>query len=164
MYWDIVKARQKHEWLDYAGPKPWQKIPVYASRSGTIREISDWWWFGVHIYIVNEETTHEIVYWHLDDVYVKQWEKVEKYQKIGMMWSSWNSTAVHLHFWLRPLWQFWIDPTPYITDWEAEDQSIYLARQALKWNWDLYNYINDEEFRKILKNTNNEIRSKFWIV
>lgn len=113
MYWDIVKWRPYHMWLDYAWPKAWQSIPVYASHDWIAKVLSDKNWFGN--YVVVEWVGYSTYYAHLDSISVKSWDPIIVNEQIGMMWSSWNSTAVHLHFGLKVNWSR-VDPTPYITD------------------------------------------------
>ncbi len=122
MYWEIVKWWNKHEGLDYAGPNPWDKIDIYAAHTGIVQVLNDPKWFGMYIIIDGWEFT--TYYAHLWSTSVKSWETVVLNQKIWTMWTSGNSTAVHLHFGLRSKdrskwYQWWLDPTPYISDWEA---------------------------------------------
>lgn len=114
MYWDIVKWRPYHMWLDYAGPVAWQSVPVYSCHKWTVMVLNDANWFGK--YIVIEDDWYSTYYAHLASVSVKSWDYVKANTQVGMMWSSWNSTAVHLHFWLKINWER-VDPTSYIVDW-----------------------------------------------
>lgn len=113
MYWDIVKWWAKHEGIDYAWPNPWDSIPAYSSHKWVVRVLNDKSWFGN--YVVIDEVWYSTYYAHLASVNVKSWEFVKANTQLGIMWSSGNSTAVHLHFGLKINWER-VDPTPYIID------------------------------------------------
>lgn len=117
MYGEIVKGWGKHEWLDYAGAIPWQKIPIYASHPWTAKVLIDKWWFGN--YVVIEADGYSTYYAHLDSVRVKSWDRVMLNQQIGIMGTTGNSTGVHLHFGLKVNGKR-TDPTPYIRDWDKQ--------------------------------------------
>ena len=113
MYWEIVKWRNKHEGLDYASETPWKKIPCYSSVDWTVTKtwFSSWW--GNYVYI--EFDWYELIYAHLDKITCKEWT-IKYFDEVWIIWNTWNSTWVHLHYWLRKVWWVRIDPTQYITE------------------------------------------------
>jgi len=116
MYKDIV-WRPYHLWLDYAGPKSWDKIPVYAAHMWIARVYKTDSWFGNYVTITSRinGVEHITYYGHLDSITAATGEFVTQNQQIGIMGTSGNSTAVHLHFGLKIEGKR-SDPTPYITD------------------------------------------------
>ncbi len=112
MYKQVVWRGWGHQWLDYAWPRPWQSIPVYSSHSWIVKVLNDKNWFGNCVVI--EWNGYSTYYAHLANVYVKWWDMINASKQIWMMWSTGNSTAVHLHFWLKINWKR-SDPTSYIT-------------------------------------------------
>lgn len=136
-YWGIVKARPYHLWIDYSWPKPWDKVDVYSWHDWVV---SDAWydsWRGNYVRI--QQWEYETIYAHLDSIDVVTWEAVKAKQKLWVMWTTGNSTWVHLHLWLKQNWE-WIDPTPFIKDWEVSvypDESDILVEKWI-WNWKLW--------------------------
>lgn len=143
--------RPYHLWLDYAWPKPWQKVWVYASHPWIVRVLYDENWFGN--YVVLDWWDYETYYAHLHTVDTFDWAKINTHNIIGIMWTTGNSSGVHLHFGLRLKdrskgWKWWIDPTPYIKDWDystsivatTDDPDIQALidagiRNGLEWEW-----------------------------
>lgn len=145
MYGDIVKWWNKHEGIDYAWPQPWMKIPCYSSVEGLVSKA--WYdkWRGNHVYV--QFYGYEIIYAHLDSITCKLWP-INALEQIGVIGTTWNSTWVHLHYWLRPIWWEWIDPTPYITDWDNNETIDPEYQEAIDLgitNWDRPNDIATRE-------------------
>jgi len=132
MYWDIVKWWNKHEGIDYAWPNPWDSIPVYASHNWVVRVLNDKNWFGN--YVVIDANWYSTYYAHLASVSVKSWDYVQLNTQIGMMGSTGNSTAVHLHFWLKINGDR-ADPTSYIVNWDYSKGTVDPDIQALIDDW-----------------------------
>lgn len=123
-----------HLWLDYAWPKPWDKSKVYASHDWIVSVLSDPKWFGNYVTI--DWWEYVTYYAHLSAISVKSWDKVMLNQEIWTMWNTWNSSAVHLHFWLRmkdrsAWYKWWVDPTQYITNWLVQEE-LPLVKE---WVW-----------------------------
>jgi hypothetical protein len=116
-YGEIIRSWKKHEWLDYAWPRPWQKIACYSCFSWEVTYAGWKKWFGYCVYVSNGE--YETVHAHLTSYTVKTWDQVRAMQKLGIIGNSWSWTGVHLHLGLRPLWKWRIDPTPYICEWDS---------------------------------------------
>lgn len=136
MYWDIVKWRPYHMWLDYAGSVAWQSVPVYSCHKWTVMVLNDANWFGK--YIVIEDDWYSTYYAHLASVSVKSWDYVKANTQVGMMWSSGNSTAVHLHLGLKVNWQ-WVDPTTYIVDRieEPKERQVLVEQWIFSWEFSI---------------------------
>jgi len=118
-----------HMGLDYAWPYSGNIIPCYSAHDWTVVFAGTDGGWGNHIKIQHSDgfVTN---YAHLSEIRVKKWEKVKAMQEIGLIWTSGNSTAVHLHFGLMPpkpnlknWFKGYIDPTPYITDWKESVQT-----------------------------------------
>lgn len=150
MYWEIVKWWTKHEGIDYAWPNPWDSIPVYSSHKWVVRALNDKNWFGN--YVVIDEVWYSTYYAHLASVSVKSWEFVKANTQLGMMWSSGNSTAVHLHFGLKINWER-VDPTPYIINWDYSPSvpTIDPDIQALI-DWWIFNWNYEPmDYKRLIK-------------
>ena len=97
--------------------------------------------FGLHIKIRDGEK--ECVLAHLSEVYITDGQQVYLGQKLGLMGSTGDSSAKHLHFGLRftdnkgTLWsrsvlnydngyKGYIDPTEYITCWKGSLNKLTL--------------------------------------
>lgn len=118
-YGEIVKARKKHEGLDYAWPNPWDIVGIYASHDGKVVQSGYTSGRGHYIVVRTHDEKYETIYAHLSERWVEDFSTVTAKQQIGMMWTSGTSTAVHLHFGLRPTGGRWVDPTQYIEDWNV---------------------------------------------
>lgn len=121
-----------HMGIDYAGPKPWDLVPIYAAHDGVVDLAGVETGWGNHIRLRTADGGFQTNYAHLSDIYVKKWEKVKAMQKIGMMGNTGTGTGAHLHFGLRPVkfdlkngFKWYVDPTSMIVDWEevSEDQT-----------------------------------------
>jgi len=80
--------------------------PIYSISTWLVVEIkySNKWFgnFVVVLYQVDGKY-YEVFYAHLYKVLVKPGQIVGKWQKIALMWNSWNSTTPHLHFQINKL-------------------------------------------------------------
>lgn len=116
MYGEIVRWWKHHEWLDYAGPRPWVSVGIYSSTEGKVihagRKGARW------NCIVIEYNNHHFYYAHLRSVAVSVGQLVSPMEHIGEMGTTGNSTGVHLHFGVKKVGWWWIDPTPYVCNWE----------------------------------------------
>lgn len=138
-YWWIVKARDSHKGLDYAWPNPWDKITCYSWTDWVVHDA--WYdsWRGNRVYI--RDDTYEYIYAHLDSIDVVNWQLISAKEKIGIIWTTWNSTGIHLHFGMRPIGWDWIDPTSYITNWNewSTDPTQVIAKECSSTIEDLVN-------------------------
>lgn len=134
-----------HMWLDYAGPQPWDKVPVFSAEKWVIK--TTWYdklWFGN--YIVIDWDSWQTFYAHLDRIDVKEWQIVNHNTQIGIMGTTWHSTWVHLHFGWKPketprkVYRDRWDPTPFISDWEEDQFSneVAILKEMWFWNGDLW--------------------------
>lgn len=123
-FWERPKFYKKfwidgHNGIDFASDTPWQKVRCKAIANWVISKVKySNSGYGNEVRIRNDSI--EIIYAHLDSIDVKQWESVTVGQKIGIIGTTWNSSWVHLHLWVRKLknwivqdynnWYFgWID-------------------------------------------------------
>lgn len=138
VYWPM--GFKGHMWLDYAWPKPWDKVPVYCATDWIATIGRDPKGYGNFVKVQYENYT--ILYWHLDKVTIKN-GIVEAMQEIWIMGTTWFSSWVHLHFEIKDPMQMnnWykgrIDPAPYITNREEPQKVIDQDIQALidEWIW-----------------------------
>ena len=126
VYWPM--GFKGHMGIDYAGKNPGDIIPIYSATDGvcTIVDSGDKG-YGKHIKVdtVIDWRKYTLLYGHLSDICVKNWETVKPMQKIGMMGTTWFSNGVHLHFEIKDetlinngyKWRF--DPIGYITNWDS---------------------------------------------
>lgn len=78
--------------------------PLYSIGEG---EVYSAWWNSAYgnlvriKYVYNWEIVYAI-YWHMDSISVKAWDKVIKWQKVWTVWNSWNTSWwlwwYHVHF------------------------------------------------------------------
>lgn len=128
--------RPYHLGLDYADAEPWVMQVVYAAHPWVVSVLSDPEWFGN--YVTVDWWWYVTYYAHLSGISVKSWQVVNANDKLWTSWSTGNSTAVHLHFWLRSKnrsegrkWR--LDPTPYITN--RDSQIIEPLPLVAEWVW-----------------------------
>lgn len=154
MYKDVV-WRPYHLGIDYAWPNSGDSIPIYAAHTGIARLVEDP--TGFWHYIVIDGWDFETYYGHLKSWLITNWQQVKANQEIGLMGSSGNSTAVHLHFGLRLKDRAQgrkgrIDPSKYIAEWN--------------WNTEPLKDPNEERFKTLTANDvaalNNLIDKKAW--
>lgn len=156
-YWDIVKSRPYHLGLDYASWTPWQKIPCYSSIEGLVSKT--WYdkWRGNYVYV--QFDTYEIIYAHLDSITCKLWH-IKALEQVGVIGTTWNSTWVHLHFWLRSIWWERIDPTEYITN-RPDKQMTDNMKKLFELNSTVRNETDDTKLQTLVNNVNNHFRSEY---
>ncbi|MCR8843929.1 M23 family metallopeptidase [Paenibacillus sp. SC116] len=118
--WDNVsspyrsKHRPNHAGIDIAAPKGTE---VYAAWNGTVVRSRNSQSAGLHINILHTDG-YMTRYMHLSKLHVKEGEKVQQGQLIGLVGSTGQSTGNHLHFEIRRNastsdWGKDEDPTPY---------------------------------------------------
>jgi len=95
-----------HNWIDLAFPISWTKWPLYSPvKWKVVVRAEDPRWFGKYIKIETDENelweVYEITMAHLDSFNIKVWDRVWPNKKIWIMWTTWFSTGVHLHLWVR---------------------------------------------------------------
>jgi len=82
------------------------------------------------------------------------------------MWTSGNSTAVHLHFGLKINWER-VDPTPYIINWDyspsvvasADDPDIQALLTGWIFNWN-YEPMDYKRLIKMMWKLYNKVKPK----
>ena len=157
-----------HMGIDYWGPRPWMKIPVYATQSGTARIIKSRRWYGNHIklYFTQNGKNYRCTYGHLSSFNVVDNQEVIAWQQIWVMWNSWLSTAVHLHFDIVECdkrwrvisnwaWKWFFDPAPHIEDRTeikpiVTKEEIEFMRTKRKVLGEVYDRIDHKELRDAL--------------
>lgn len=75
--------------------------PVYSISTWLVVETKYsriWFWNYIGILYQINWKYYEVFYAHLSKILVKVWNIVWKWEKIWLIWSSWKSTAPHLHF------------------------------------------------------------------
>lgn len=95
-----------HNWIDLAFPIAGTKWPLYSPVKWKVTVRTDdkvWYWKYIRIETDPELdwSSLEITMAHLDSFNVKVWDRVTPASKIWIMWTTWNSTWVHLHLWVR---------------------------------------------------------------
>lgn len=105
----IHHIRKMHKWIDLAASR-WTSIKsvwnwvVEESRYGN--------WYG-NMIVVNHWNWIKTLYAHLDQREAKVWDKVQAWQEIWKMGSTWDSTWPHLHFEFKKNW-VQVNPKDYI--------------------------------------------------
>jgi len=121
-----------HMGLDYAWPYPGSSVDIYSATSGRCVIGNEWdKWYGKYIIVdyKDENITYKVLYWHLEEIYVKTGDFLSPMQRIGKMGSTGFSTANHLHFEIKDPtllenWYKWrIDPSMFITEWPKPEPS-----------------------------------------
>ncbi|MFT5970765.1 MAG: murein DD-endopeptidase MepM/ murein hydrolase activator NlpD [Flavobacteriales bacterium] len=91
----IYKTRKFHYGMDFSAP---QGTEVYATGDGVISKVKkSKRGLGYHIE-VDHDFGYETVYAHLSGFKVRKGQKVTRGQVIGLVGSTGNSTAPHLHY------------------------------------------------------------------
>lgn len=118
--------------LDYAWPKPGDKIDVYASCDGKCDVFDDGekgYWKHVKLKTVIDGKEYQLLYGHLEKVYVKNGQEVKAFEPIGLMGTTGFSSGVHLHWEIKDPTQMnngykgRFDPMPYVSDWGVENKT-----------------------------------------
>lgn len=84
----------RHTGLDIDGT---YSSPIYAAESGTVVLTGSGRGYGNHV-VINHGGGRQTLYGHLSKIYVKQGQKVERGQTIGMIGCTGWCTGPHLHF------------------------------------------------------------------
>ncbi len=93
-FWNIW--HWKHTWIDIILPK-W--TPIIAFDSWVVSKIKKWDWHKQNEWncIVIKWPTCYRSYFHCDEILVKSWDYIQRWQKIATVWKTWNATQFHLH-------------------------------------------------------------------
>ncbi len=94
-WWDVWNGG--HTWVDIATA---EGTPVFAIADGKVEIAQNMISRGNIVSISHTINGKTIVsnYAHLSKILVKAWDKVNVWDKIGEVGSTWNSTGNHLHF------------------------------------------------------------------
>jgi len=84
----------RHTGIDIDGT---YSSPIYAAEAGTVEFTGSGSGYGNHI-IINHGNGKKTLYGHLSKIYVKNGQRVERGQTIGMMGCTGWCTGTHLHF------------------------------------------------------------------
>jgi len=173
--WDKIWIRWSwtHAGVDIVSAK-W--TPIYSISTGLVVEVyysNKWFWDHIAVLYKINWKFYVVYYAHLSKILVSVWNIVWKWQKIALMWSSWNSTTPHLHFQVNRVftlqdivsWRIWIWWYKNINGVKAYTvDPILLVEQNLDNNF--YKYKNWDNFpiikkEKVLKKENtNHIEKK----
>lgn len=149
-----------HNWWDYAWAFPWEKwVSAYVAHTGIVQSIvydNSWYWIHVRVMHEYQWEKYTTIYAHLESVqpWLKVWDSLSHKQRIGTIGTTWLSSGIHLHFWLRLhnddwtvrdykngyLW--WINPAPYIVEWDyneegsLDDKLVQALIDEGVWNWE----------------------------
>ncbi len=151
---DYKEYTWSHPWIDIIAPK-W--TPVRNIASWVVVDVeNNTSTFGNYILIRHDNVplpnwkTWNIfsLYWHLNETYVKPWDKINKWFVIWSVWHSWIATTDHLHF------QIDLDNAPFHPYWpfSANDMkkawvNFFDAVNIWLWKEDAVNYtINPLDF------------------
>ncbi len=102
-------AADLHDGIDLVGSSG---TPIYASRAGTVVEVSYHSSAGNHV-IIDHGDGYYSYYLHLSSFSVSVGQSVSQGTVVGGMGTTGNSTGVHLHFGVSTsLWSNFVDPAP----------------------------------------------------
>lgn len=102
-------AADLHDGIDLVGSTG---TPIYASRAGTVVEVSYHSSAGNHV-IIDHGDGYYSYYLHLSSFSVSVGQSVNQGTVVGGMGTTGNSTGVHLHFGVSTsLWSNFVDPAP----------------------------------------------------
>ena len=136
----FTKQRDFHAGIDLAAPVG---IPVYATADGQVNFASrynarrnvSWWRYG-NLVSIRHGDRFVTLYGHLDQIKVRQGQRVSQGDLIGTVGNTGWSTNPHLHYEVRHLdaeAQYKpVDPRIYILDhrWRDEEQLLVRGRSA----------------------------------
>jgi len=88
------QPRAPHSGLDFGAP---HGAPVMASNSGRVALVADYFFPG-RLVIVDHGLGVYTLYFHLDEIRVRQEQHVERGQTLGTVGSTGRATGPHLHF------------------------------------------------------------------
>lgn len=164
-WWDVWNWW--HMWVDIATA---QWTPVYAMSDWEVIVADKKLDFWNLVSIKHKINWKPIVtnYAHLSKIDVSVWEKVTAWQKIGEVWSTWNSTWNHLHFqidlkvWKNPAYYSY-DTCPYwyydiVENWKCFQELKTLTIDPLAFletSWAIMDNIKVETVSRPTKNSTN---------
>lgn len=127
----IYKTRKKHTGMDFSSPVGTQ---IFATGDGVVELIeTDSWGYGKHI-VIRHGYGYKTLYGHMSAFKVKEGQKVERGDLIGLVGSSGKSTGPHLHYEVikhgekvNPVGYYHSDLSP-----EEYERLIQLSNNALK--------------------------------
>lgn len=124
----ILKIHRPHNGVDYTAPLG---TPVIASGSGTIEKVvinRTRSGYGTYILIRHGESLHSF-YGHLDEVLVKEGQKISRGQVIGKVGTTGLSMSPHLHFAIRGF-NTPIDPLAFMRHYWVEQDEMYIGDKS----------------------------------
>ncbi len=129
----IYKVKMMHPGIDFSAP---QGTPVYATGAGTVAVVkTSLSGYGKQV-IIDHGFGYRTRYAHLQDFSVKQGQKVERGQSIGLVGNTGTSTAPHLHYEVfhddervNPIYYFYQDITA--EEYEVLVQLASIENQSL---------------------------------
>lgn len=128
---DIGRGKEWHQGVDLAGPKPGDKVPIYAAADGVVKREGPLSTYGNRVLLQHtiNGKIYETNYAHLSFISVKGGQRVKQGQQIGIMGNTGGSFGVHLHFEIhnglyKPGQPNAVNPMKYISldDWKALGQ------------------------------------------
>lgn len=147
-YYSTHTVRPYHLWLDYAWPSAWIAVPVYSAHAWKVRTWRDEKGFWHFIEVISADW-YSTFYCHLAYINkeVVTWLIIPANFQLWMMWNTWLSRWVHLHFWLKITWdksavKWRSNPTKYIKDWltttpAVKTDEIKTAEKSASIIWDV---------------------------
>ncbi len=166
-------------YADNIGENKWSHpaVDISAVTWTPVRSIAAWvvvksgfnaWWFGNYVVIRHKNVplsnwkTSDIYSWyaHLNEIIAVEWTKIAKWEILWFVWSTWMSTAPHLHFQIDLPWApshlFW----PFSSS-EASKSWLNFYSWINEWLWKekvMEFTINPFEF--VYNNLNNIIQTE----
>lgn len=196
-YWEVVTQRliytipymstYKFDYKEYTWSHTW--IDIIAPKWTPIKSIANWvvvesiygsanfWNYVVirhdNIPLPNWEFSNIYsLYGHMNEIYVKEWEKLKKWFVIWEVGSTWISTADHLHFQIdlesapfKPYWPFswsdmkkaWVDFFDAVNVWLWKENWIKYTINPLKFVNNNLDYVKPILVNKEVKEDKKEI-------
>lgn len=122
----VHKVKKFHKGIDFTAPRG---TPIQSTGDGVVIRVQNKrTGYGKNI-IIDHGYGFETLYAHMQDVEVKQGQKVKKGQRIGTIGSSGTSTAPHLHYEIR-INDRSINPIDYVLDGLTPDEYSELVHRA----------------------------------
>lgn len=171
VYWWNYNIDNRKE-LSWSHPAVDIVIPVWTpimsiANGKVVKAVEQSSGFGKHIVVEmpnvpdypnsNKKTTLYASYSHLNEILVKEWDIVKKWQIIWRSWQSWTSTTPHLHFQIdrdnsqwHPYWPFSskdayaanLDFFSAIREWLGQENTIKYTINPMKWVEENLSYNN----------------------
>lgn len=107
------RGRRLHTGLDIVPRAGRRNGPVYASRAGRVITAGRVSGYGKMISIKHDDG-YVSRYGHLSHAYVHRGQEVRPGQRIGLIGSTGNASAAHVHFEIITPSGSFVDPKPYI--------------------------------------------------